>query len=59
MLFMIKFLKWVFVWKMAISIYMMSIVCISLFTWANLRFVTVGSILGVLNLILAFILKLF
>ena len=35
----------------------MNIICISLFTWTNLRFATFYSFYGIINWILAFILK--
>ena len=54
---MIKYLFNLFVWRYTIVVYFMGIVNISLYLWINIRFITIFSSNGIINLITAFIIK--
>ena len=45
------------IWKITIVIFFMSKIGISIFSWANIRYKTVNSLNGWINLIIAFIIK--
>ena len=53
----IFWLKYWLVWKVPISIYFMAITCISIFTWANIAWITTNSNWGIINYALAILLK--
>lgn len=46
-------LLYVFTWKAFLSVYLMSLTCLTLFTWANIYYSTLISLKGLLNFILA------
>ena len=45
------------VWKGCIVVYFLIKVGLSVFTWANIRFYTFNSTIGIINFILAIIIK--
>ena len=53
-----SFLLYFFVWKYTLAIYFMGIICISFFSWLNIRF-EFYSMIGIINLVIACLIKLF